>query len=165
MKIVFILMLVMSIISCTGNNFKKTDYGDLNMEPIEDIDYVVFPYDLNNDKFIFNNGKPTELTAADIENINIILEMVVKNYNNNIKESWEKEINLKNYKKQFIPIINENGEKEIYINCFFHDKSINDYFDWKKELIFVCDGGNNYFQLKVNLKKMTYYDFMVNGYA
>jgi len=70
-------------------------------------------------------------------------------------------IDLKKYKRQYIAVINSKGEKEVWVNCFCDTWKKN----WRKELIFVLDGGNCYFNLKINLTKGEYYDLMVNGDA
>ena len=64
------------------------------------------------------------------------------------------------YYKQFIAVINKQGEKEVWINCFCSKDP-----KWKNEVVLVLDGGNCYFQLKINLTKKLVYDFMVNGVA
>jgi hypothetical protein len=47
--------------------------------------------------------------------------------------------------------LNSKGEKEVWINCFCRDGER----DWRKNLVFVKDGGNCYFNLKVNLSRGT----------
>jgi hypothetical protein len=57
--------------------------------------------------------------------------------------------------------MNTKGDKEVWVNCFCRNAVGN----WKEELILVQDGGNCYFQLKVNLNTKKYYEFTVNGNA
>jgi hypothetical protein len=38
-------------------------------------------------------------------------------------------------------------------------------YDWRKELFDVMDGGNCFFELKINLTSGKYYDLNVNGDA
>ena len=68
-------------------------------------------------------------------------------------------INLTSYKRQYVAVKNNKGEKEVWINCF---KNSFDR-DWKKEIISARGGGNGFFNLKVNLSKKKYYDFSVNS--
>jgi hypothetical protein len=70
-------------------------------------------------------------------------------------------INLKQYYRQYVPFLNEKGEKEVWVNCFC--SSLDN--DWRKDIIYVHDGGNCFFQLRVNLSKGTYHEFSVNGEA
>jgi hypothetical protein len=59
-------------------------------------------------------------------------------------------------------VINQEGEKEIWINFFCNEwESVG----WKTDLMIVLDGGNCYFNLKVNLTNKTYSELIINGYA
>jgi hypothetical protein len=71
-------------------------------------------------------------------------------------------IDLKRYKRQYIGVTNEKGEKEVWINCFCIDPH-NPKMNWKKEFVMVKGGGNCYFNLKVNLTTKKYYDFDTNS--
>lgn len=71
---------------------------------------------------------------------------------------------LENYYMQFAGAILENGDKVIWINCFCYVD--NEYFrKWKEDFIMVDDGGNCFFNVKVNLNTNGYFDLMVNGNA
>lgn len=126
--------------------------------------------------WLFDNAKPTDLNQTDLKEIERILIACISNYNPEQKKQFEEFsteypnlyfqltdfiIELEEYKRQYVPVINKNGEKEIWINCFCNTWDMN----WRKELIIVDDGGNCYFRLKINLTKNEYYDFMVNGVA
>jgi len=57
---------------------------------------------------------------------------------------------------------NEKGEKEVWINFFcvhYEDSS------WKTFRFNVMDGGNCFYNLKVNLATKEIYDVNINGYA
>jgi hypothetical protein len=164
MKKSLILPLIL-LISC-ANSGKITDFDNYYYEDIEGIDFVILNYEPDTwyFKLLFKNGIPTDLTEIDLENINKILQVAINNYNIDLKKSWEKDIGLSKYNRQYIAIINENGEKEVYVNCFKNRQVRNDEH-WKNHLIIVVDGGSDYFQIKINLTKLFYYDFFVNGYA
>ncbi len=74
---------------------------------------------------------------------------------------------------QYVPFINENGEKEVYVNAFCHfpgeeranSLDIPEVFDWHVYLINIMDGGSCYWSMKINLDTKIYYDFSVNGHA
>lgn len=116
------------------------------------------------------------MTNDDLLKIEIILNKCINDYNPN-QERQFKEINdkhpeykldkkyfiidLTRYKRQYVAIINSKGEKEVWINCFCNTWDKN----WKTNLIFVHDGGNCYFNLKINLTTRKYYELMVNGDA
>ncbi|QHT65901.1 hypothetical protein GXP67_04070 [Rhodocytophaga rosea] len=124
----------------------------------------------------FANSKPATLTGKDLETIEQILQQVLKVYNPNEKKQYEQikkqnpeskirednfVINLNRYKRQYIAFLNEKGEKEVWINCFCGDIDRN----WQNEIIFVRNGGNCFFNLKVNLNRGKYYELRVNGEA
>ena len=130
----------------------------------------------NNTFQLFTTVTNTELTSEDLENIELILLDFLKEYNpkqkklyNDIKEKDPNAkidikhftIDLRRYKRQYYATTNEKGEKEIWVNCFCDTWDKN----WKEDLIFVFDGGNCYFNLKINLKTKKYYNVMVNGDA
>ncbi|MCR8667686.1 hypothetical protein NO995_08330 [Aestuariibaculum sp. M13] len=72
-------------------------------------------------------------------------------------------IYLSQYRRQYIPSLNENEEKVVWVICFCKSSEVNNR--WKTQTILVKDGGNCYFNLKVNLSKKECFDFKVNGSA
>lgn len=89
-----------------------------------------------------------------------------------LKECYTKEVSgtynpffgrkLEQYNRQFVPAEMEGGDKLIWINCFIYaDAEVQKR--WKTDIIYVADGGNAFFNLKINLTRSTYYDLMVNG--
>jgi hypothetical protein len=127
--------------------------------------------------WIFKNVKPTELSQTEIDEIELILKKAVTNSNKNQQEylkrhneeypknQWTEtgfELDLdEKYYRQYVPIINENGEKEVWVNFFCSTMRDN----WETDLVMVHDGGNCFFNIKVNLTKKTYSDLSINGYA
>jgi len=136
---------------------------------------AVLPFDTAQ-KWLFIDSKPVELTNADLTQIEKLLKECIDSYNpeqerqfNEIKTTdpnakiYKKHfvIDLKRYKRQYIAVTNDKGEKVVWVNCFCDTWKKN----WRKEVIFVLDGGNCYFNLKFNLTKGEYYELMVNGDA
>ena len=126
--------------------------------------------------WVFKDSKPMDLTSDDLQKIETILNKCINDYNPE-QERQFKEINdkhpeykldkknftidLTRYKRQYVAVINSKGEKEVWVNCFCHTWNKN----WKTNLIIVNDGGNCYFNLKINLTTGQYYELMVNGDA
>jgi len=160
----FLLLLLILLISC-ANSGKITDVDNYYYGNNEGIDYVILHYEPNTQFHpkLFKNGAPADLTEIDIENINKILQEAIDNYNNSEK-TWKNDIDLSKYNRQYVAILNENGEKEVFVNCFRSEDMKKNGF-WKNKLIFVVDGGNKFFNIKINLTKLFYYDLQVNGYA
>jgi len=179
-KIISILFVVLNLMSCgqkrQKDNEKIIDQKSTFIEIQVDTSVIaVLPYDTTQ-YWIFKNAKQSDLSLSELKEIEIILENCIDKYNieqklrfeelNNKHPEYNFDINqftidLKRYKRQYISVINNKGQKEVWINCFCDTFGMN----WKKEQIDVMDGGNCFFNLKVNISKKEYYDFMVNGVA
>ncbi len=136
---------------------------------------AILPFDTTQ-HWVFKGSKPTDLTNNDLLKIETILNQCINDYNLD-QERQFKEINNKHpeykldkknfiidltrYKRQYIAVINSKGDKEVWVNCFC--KTWNK--TWKTNLIMVADGGNCYFNLKINITTGHYYELMVNGDA
>jgi hypothetical protein len=136
---------------------------------------AILPYDTTQ-YWVFKDSKPTELTNDDLLKIETILNKCINEYNpdqeRQFKEMNDKHpeykldknnfiIELGHYKRQYVAAINSKGEKEVWINCFCGEWDTN----VRKRILQVEDGGNCYFNLKINLTKGEYYELMVNGDA
>jgi hypothetical protein len=112
-----------------------------------------------------NSYKPASLSYDEVFEIDSIMRSCILDYNNNLSESLRAyhgiDFKKYDYKRQYVSIINSNGEKEVWINCFCDSFDM----DWKKQILHVNDGGNCFFNLKVNLSTKKCYDIFVNGYA
>jgi hypothetical protein len=117
-----------------------------------------------------------DLKPKDLAKLDSLLKGTINKYNQEQELIYIDEVNrhpldsldkryfvidLKLYKRQYVVTVNTNGEVEVWVNCFcsYWDR------DWKKEVIYVCDGGNCYFNLKINLTTGKCYDLYVNGSA
>ena len=69
-------------------------------------------------------------------------------------------IELEKYKRQYVSRVNIRGETEVWVNCFCVASK-----DWRTKVEVVDDGGNCFFNLKINLTTGRYYDLAVNGVA
>lgn len=138
------------------------------------MNVAILPYKEN--KWVFRDAKESDLVSQDYQILEKLLERCIKEYNKEQEKLYndlmqkhpentlDKEdylINLKNYKRQYVVVMNDYGEKVVWINCFCGDFD----FNWKKTVIIVMDGGNCFFNLRINLTKGEYYLLMVNGQA
>jgi hypothetical protein len=128
-------------------------------------------------KYIFQKEcKEAKLTDNDAIIVDSLLKKCIDKYNVEAEKEFKqivgensnykpnKEdfvIDIEKYKRQYFVITNSKGEKEVWVNCFCNSWKK----DWRKELIRVKDGGNCYFQVKVNLTKKKCYELIVNGSA
>ena len=170
-----ILIALILISSCNEN--KKTDKTVSGQKAQSEFnlaksDYTILTY-RPEWYWIFKNAKTTKLSESELNDIEKILKIAVKENNDTrkieLKNNPNKELLLSRYelilegfKRQYVPIINSEGQKEVWINLFCDDFGM-EY--WKNELFEVEDGGNCHYNLKINLKTKTYYDLSINGYA
>jgi len=117
--------------------------------------YTIIKFD-ESDR-IFKDVVPANLNQKEINDIERILENSIEYYNS-FKNGY---IDLNLYKRQYVAVKNKEGETEVWVNCFCQTAGEK----WKTEIIDIDDGGNCYFNLKINLTKSSYYDFIVNGEA
>lgn len=108
----------------------------------------------------FDKGVPVKLTRQELCEIEKLISENTDKYNNDVDA--KDKIILANYKRQYVAIKNEKGEKEVWVNCFCGH---NAWDGWKKQLLLVNDGGNCYFNLKINLTQRRCYDLWVNDSA
>lgn len=139
------------LFSCKGN-FNT----DSKQPKISGTEYRVFTFNTNEKYPIFKNAKPTTLSKEEIIEIEKIVGPKISEIitNHNIKRK-----KADTYVRQYVAAINENGEKEVWLNIFCID--VNNT-EWKKGIIDVADGGACAFNLKANLIKKTFYDLRIN---
>ena len=126
-----------------------------------------------NGLFPFEGAKEATLNSQELQQIEAILFLAVRTYNARRAKQFAKHkqkypndtldkqqflIDLAQYKRQYVAVINQQGQKEVWVNCFC---SVN--FDWKQEIVKVLDGGKCFFHLNINLTQEKYYDFAING--
>ena len=180
MKTILILTVVVTFFSCGQKEKQSTEHKTVVESKIDKViidtsSIVIIEFDTTY-HWLFKSAKQSELDSEDLYQIEKLLADSLMKYNNQQKIQFEEisknypdeNFNLTNfiieldkYKRQYVPVINEQGEKEVWINCFCGKWNKNG----KKEMLIVNDGGNCYFNLKINLTTKTIYDFMVNGEA
>lgn len=105
---------------------------------------------------------PAILTQDELKMVDSFLLVSVGNWNDSLDKDhkwWVIDLNKQNYRKQLIVATNANGQKEVWVNCFC---SV-DNDSWKRNIVFVNDGGKCYFNFKINLTVKIQYSFGVNG--
>ncbi|MEM6297532.1 MAG: hypothetical protein AAF740_02480 [Bacteroidota bacterium] len=175
-----ILILLISLVACHEQtkpaNQKTEDRVASSQFHIPDSNYVILNYK-GDYHWFFKDSKPTTLTKSELAEVEIIIEKAIKENNDQQRETleihnrqypdnqWKEtgyELEKKRFKRQYVPVINSDGQKEIWINFFCSDLGSE---NWKSDIMIVLDGGNCYFNLKVNLKTRSYSGLSVNGYA
>ena len=130
----------------------------------DDFKGYIFPKEYE-DKYHYQN-EYSSYTPSKEEVINA--ETILKK---KLKETNKFKINQDNkcpvihkqlckYNRQYLGLINKNGEKVIFIN-FIWAKSTPD--NWNKDVIMVLDGCSYYWNIKVNIGNSSLYDLNING--
>lgn len=131
----------------------------LNFEKYKD--YAFFSFNEEFQRPVNYGYKAKTLKPYDLEQNELIqLDKILKKCFAENKEKLKKK---ENYIYQCITVINENGEKEVWVSCYCK----NEYREekYKYWLIDMCDGGNCNVHLKVNLTKNNYSDLNIAGLA
>lgn len=168
-NIIFISLMILSFVCSPEKN--QTQMNNTDTDKKETISYdldlkdyqTVIPASQKMEFAFGRNYKQYEPTQSDIDLAEKLL-----------KECFNKEVSgthnpffgrkLEQYNRQFVPAEMEGGDKIIWINCFIY-ADVEPVKKWKTDILYVADGGNAFFNLKVNLTRGSYYGLMVNGMA
>jgi hypothetical protein len=148
---VILILFITFFNSCKKGNNELIDNND-QYNLIEGEDFVILHNPLIKDNWFnidFIWGISAKLGQKELINLNKILNKAIEKYNEN--EILENQINLTEYKRQYIAIYNWKGEKEVYVYCF--NKYILEYKNkenlknehWKNNIFYGIDGGKNKF--------------------
>lgn len=159
------LMLIIILISCGNVNTNNSIEPKIEDTLINTSTFAVISFDPSRNFPFDKKCKQAELTNNEIESIDSVLKKCIADYNSSFQgdsnASFKIDLIKGNYRRQYVPILNGKGEKEVWVNCLC---SILDD-DWKKNILIVDDGGNCFFNLKINLVTGKCYEFRVNGLA
>ncbi|MER2999584.1 hypothetical protein [Pontibacter populi] len=161
-KTLLLLFWLLNLTICQG----QSDYVILkNQSTITDL--------ITTYKILPSSSTTTELSETELDLAKKASLEYIKDFNAAIIEEFKKRgerkkyakmyqiDNLGNYKIQYVPYLNEKGEKEIWINGFCNDFDK----DWRRKIIHVFDGGNCYFTIRLNLTTGERLGIGTNGYA
>ncbi|WP_420400942.1 hypothetical protein [Flagellimonas sp.] len=157
-NILALFLLLLNLGICHG----QSDYVVLNDKEAHEnlIDLLIY---------LPKSAAPTTISTSEMTRVNSMMKDCIRTYNDGLKKSGEnrkhfkkyKILNLRHYKIQYVPYVNEKGEKEIWINGFCDSMGT----DWKKEVIFVFDGGNCFFEIRLNLTTGECHSIGISGYS
>ena len=159
---ILIIFGVLNIVACKAQN----DYAIL--EGKEVVETLKTTY-----KAIPASASPTELSNSEFIKTEKLMTKAIEDYNLRVKEGFKKRgekkkhakryqiMDLEEYKIQYVPYLNANGQKEVWINGFCNDFES----DWKNQILSVFDGGNCFFTIRLNLETGECLEIGTNGYA
>jgi len=178
-KTIYVLCVILIFCCCNNAQEKQPEkkvQNEIASFNLDSADFTVLMY--TSDWYgLFENAQPSSLTENELIEIEEILKRAVYENNEQQKENlkahnlkypkyiWTEtrfELTLGGYRRQYMPIINENGEKEIWVNFFCGSFGS---AKWETDPVIVMDGGNCYFSLIVNLTTKSYSGLGINGYA
>jgi hypothetical protein len=140
----------------------RNESGRCYTEKLQNIDtshYAVVKYD---DRYkIFNNATPATISTKEIDTVLHLLNEGISKYNNSIKRNDLMIRKLHHYNIQLVPVLNIRGEKEVSVNGLCDESGD----AWKHKIIYVFDGGNCYFNTKINLTTKKVYEIGIHGFA
>jgi len=117
-------------------------------------DYYIFTYSHKLYPYIFEtSAKPYNLSEEDIAGLDEIFSSCIVDYLNTIAST---------YNKQCVAVINQKGEKEVWVNCICK-KDVDS--NVKYNIVRVKDGGSCFLNLKINLTTGKCSDVYINGEA
>jgi hypothetical protein len=159
------------MLSACVNNTQKYSVGGEQLWK-DSLKYVVVGLDSTHE-ISYLNPMPSSIDFNELKIVDSLLTIAVDSYNVKINIEYENArkkykdvdiqkddflIELRKYVKQVVVYKNREEEKEVWINCYRSDEISNVIVD-------VNDGGNSFFNVKINLRTKLVYDFSVNGDA
>ena len=171
---VFYLTVLIPFFSFTGKSVSTNNINFLTF--LNDTsNYVIFEPQKIDSRIFDSTHKSTSLSTIEIDSLNSMLSKIISNYNYVLKTRTNpklttktEQIDLNNYKKQFLPSLNKAGEKIVYVYCICANEVPNLYnlhIDWKKDVFFPNSNNKCRFFLYLNLKTKEYYQFRIKGIA
>ncbi len=130
-RLLILYLSFLSFINARGQNqqIKKLNFKNNSAQKstlkIDTSKIAIF--NLKNDSRLIeklDGAKPFNLTNTDLKKIDEVLKKCISQ--NNIDTSYF------HYKYQYVPFIDKNGQKKVWINCFCAEKDDNEFINWKK---------------------------------
>ena len=154
--------------SCVQKNIGTLEYNRLNFDTNS---IAFFSWDTSKGNFP-NNSDPLPLDQNDIDILDSLIQVRVDSFNKthslllsnsfNIKLPKDVfKINLRQYKRQYFPYRDVNGESVISAICFDSN-----FKDWKNQVYSGrMHGGISEFRLRVNLTRKSVDYFSISGFG
>jgi len=131
---------------------------------IDTNDVAIVPFNTTMWWVFDSTYRASTLSNNEIELVGKLLQKCISERNAELRQDkqlrWAIDFAKRKYQKQYVVVVNEKGEKIVWVNGFCSPKE-----RWRTEIVSVMDGGTCYFNLKINLTRMKCFDLMVNGVA
>ncbi|MDO6433135.1 hypothetical protein Q4E93_21175 [Flavitalea sp. BT771] len=125
--------------------------------------YAILDYDSSVDMAMITGFYKARTTTLSIDEINDMEQIVDSSYQEYNRKNPRRQLlgPLSTYKRQYVAIVNEKGQKEVWINFFCSSFGAG----WKHHVLIVDDGGVCFFQLTINLYSRRAGELIPNGVA
>ena len=134
--------------------------------PIRKVDtniYVMLPYDssaMMAMNWRYRNARRASLTRLEVDDLESIVDSAYLSFTKDSTVYLHNLFPLSIYRRQYVAVITEKGEKEVWVNFI-----CGDFGHWRNSPVIVDDGGKCYFQLFINLTRRRAYDLIPGGAA
>lgn len=172
------MKVIVSIIFAVGVLFLACNPASVQLQEPEK--YAVIELD-STTRQLYENTTPSDLKFYEIQLVDTIIKYAIADYNQKSADEFQKLLlyspgmkdsqehyimDFDEYYRQYVPYINEDGEKVVSVHCFCNVDGLSGEtkgLNWRKDLIQINDGGNCFFHLDVNISHRTFAHLMVNG--
>jgi hypothetical protein len=145
----FWVLLSLLIISCTDSQQKPNE---------NEITNNSFVLDTSRYSIILKDTL-TKVSNDEVQSIYKVLKRIIDSINKaHINRS---PIDIARYKFQVVPLKSKGVQKLFWVNSFCDSENLK----WKEEIYLAKDGGECFFNTKINLTNLTYFDLVVNDSA
>jgi hypothetical protein len=143
----------------------------LGFSQIDKNDFV-FERQNNNSSLWISIASTLEKFTPTIEEIGLVkqlsknhIDSLERNRNPKTVKEYDKllKFNDSDYFRQYVGYIDSKGNRIVFINSVC--KTYGQKRDFKRNWIFVLDGGSCFYQIKVDLTAKKCFDFSINGEA
>lgn len=156
------LFLFLSLLSLGCTNHKETTQEEspaplkyisfLQSDTLKEHHYIA----------IFDDKTERKIKLSQSE-LKIVQEYLIKAVNDyNEKQEKKYRLDLKNYFRQYSVSTDSNGEKIVNVFCFCEHS---DDDSWRNERLAVSDGGDCFFNVKINITKPHHDQLKTHGIA
>jgi len=151
-------LLSLTVGSCQNQpkNFSiKTDSIQARSDLIDTSKIAIV--DINTDQWLrisFDSLRSYNLSNTDIAIIERVFAKCLIDHHINTLTT--------HYRRQYVPYIDKNGHKSVWINCFCTDDGM-DFSNWKSSIVLVADGGSCFLNLTIDISDASFSNFETNG--
>ena len=135
--------------ACNNNNLKPELHAPTTDSKMLDTSRYAI---ISDDSLVQVNNKEIQLIYS-------VLQRLVDSVS--LKRSRQAPLDIRRYKFQIKILTSKAGHKLFWINSFCDNYNLN----WRSVIYSVKDGGPCYFNTKIDITTMNYFDLSINGSA